>query len=62
MTTEDIIEAITLVATVTPVGTVWTGDDFSAAQPEYESSPVDDAIATILNAVISGQLEVVRPS
>lgn len=41
-------------------GDVWTGDDFSAAQPEYPPSPVDHAIAVILNAVVSGQLQVVR--
>ncbi len=56
MTTEELNEAIMRVVTVTPLGTVWTGDDFSAEQPGYEASDVDMAIATILNAVVSGQL------
>jgi hypothetical protein len=58
MTEKELRDAIMIVASASPPGIAWTGDDFSQEQPEYESSPVDNAIAVILNAVISGQLVV----
>ena len=62
MTLDEAIMEVVRVTQGPGEGGIWTGDDFSAAQPEYPASPVDDAIAIILNAVVSGQLKVVRPS
>jgi len=50
----DIIRGATLEAAAHGDGR-WSGHDFSAAQGEYDPSPVDNAIAVILNAVVEGR-------
>ena len=52
-------EAIAHINSVTPRGDDWTGHDISD-----DDSPtiVDDAIAVILNAVVSGRLRIVEQS
>lgn len=41
-------------------GDRWSGHDFCHEQPAHDPDPIDDAIAEILNAVLSGRLD--RPS
>ena len=54
-------EAIAHINSVTPRGDDWTGHDIS--NDDYcQPTIVDDAIAVILNAVVSGRLRIVEES
>lgn len=55
MTTDPIAAAIDHIRSVTPADNPWTADDVSSFSP-WEPDESDYAIATILNAVVAGQL------
>ena len=55
MTTDPIAAAIDHIRSITPADNPWTADDVSSFSP-WEPDESDYAIATILNAVVSGQL------
>lgn len=55
MTTDPLAAAIDHIRSITPGDNPWTADDVSSFNP-WEPDESDYAIATILNAVVSGQL------
>ncbi|UXU73845.1 MULTISPECIES: hypothetical protein [unclassified Paracoccus (in: a-proteobacteria)] len=56
------VKRVTRIADEIGMGDRWKGRDFTNQQEEYDPTPVDEAIATILNAVVSGRLVPATPS
>lgn len=52
----DEVKRVTRVDDEAGQGDRWTGWDFTNQQDAHDPTPVDDAIATILNAVVGGAL------
>lgn len=52
---DHLTNAINVIISVTPETDPWTGRDFSCAPGGY-CNEIDDAVATILNAVVAGDL------
>lgn len=51
---DHLTNAINVIISVTPETDPWTGRDFSSAPGDCHA--IDDAVATILNAVVAGDL------
>lgn len=50
------LQSVTDISAMEGFGDLWNGHDFCHEQAAHDPAPIDDAIAEILNAVLSGRL------